>query len=123
MIQLLNSYNLNLTRILGFELWIRFKPTEDINGPWTLVFEFKEPIDTALEYHVWQAKLTVSGNGRLATLTSMPYNMGLKKGDMYTIVMVISGAAKVGFKLLTKKSKLILSGKSLKPTKDRITRL
>ena len=72
---------------------------------------------------MWQAKLTVSGNGRVATMTSMPYNMGLKKGDMYTIVMVISGAAKVGFKLLTKKSKLILSGKSLQPTKDRITRL
>ena len=59
-------------------MWIKFKPTEDINGPWTLVFEFKEPIDTALEYHVWQAKLTVSANGRVATMTSMPYNMGLK---------------------------------------------
>ena len=43
-----------------------------------MVFEFKEPIDTALEYHVWQAKLTVSANGRVATMTSMPYNMGLK---------------------------------------------
>jgi len=55
---------------------------------------------------VWQAKLTVSGNGRVATMTSMPYNMGLKAGDIYTIVMVISGAAKVQFKLFTQKSEI-----------------
>ena len=94
-------------------MWIKFKPTEDINGPWTLVFEFKEPIDTALEYHVWQAKLTVSGNGRVATMTSMPYNMGLKAGDIYTIVMVISGAAKVGFKFFPKFAKILILRKKV----------
>ena len=78
-----------------------------------MVFEFKEPIDTALEYHVWQAKLTVSGNGRVATMTSMPYNMGLKAGDIYTIVMVISGAAKVGFKLFIQNSKIQFFGKKV----------
>ena len=39
--------------------------------------------------------------------------MGLKAGDIYTIVMVISGAAKVGFKLFTKKSKKQFFGKKV----------
>ena len=73
---------------------------------------------------MWQAKLTVSGNGRVATMTSMPYNMGLKAGDIYTIVMVISGAAKVWFKLFTQKSKIqFFWEKSLKPFKDLVARL
>lgn len=73
---------------------------------------------------MWQAKLTVSGNGRVATMTSMSYNMGLKAGDIYTIVMVISGAAKVRFKLFTQKSEIQFFGeKSLNPTKDLLARL
>ena len=78
----------------GFELWINWRPTEDIAGPWTMVFEFKEPLDTAVEYFVWQTRLTVSANGRVATMTSMPYNMGLKAGELYRVIMVISGAGR-----------------------------
>ena len=78
----------------GFELWINWRPTEDIDGPWTMVFEFKEPLDTAVEYFVWQARLTVSANGRVATMTSMPYNMGLKAGELYRVLLVISGASR-----------------------------
>ena len=39
--------------------------------------------------------------------------MGLKAGDIYTIVMVISGAAKVGFKLFIQNSKIQFFGKKV----------
>ena len=44
-----------------------------------------------IEYNVWQASKTVSANGRVISLTSMPYNKDLEANDLYKIVLVVSG--------------------------------
>ena len=47
--------------------------------------------DFNVEYNVWQASKTVSANGRVISLTSMPYNSDLEADELYKIVMVVSG--------------------------------
>ena len=47
--------------------------------------------DYNIEYNVWQASKTVSANGRVISLTSMPYNKDIGANELYKIVMVVSG--------------------------------
>ena len=47
--------------------------------------------DFNIEYNVWQASKTVSANGRVISLTSMPYNKDIGANELYKIVMVVSG--------------------------------
>ena len=64
----------------GFEVLIKFKPKMDLND-WTVVFFFDQQPGVSLKYYSWETQVTVSANGQLATLTSMPWNIGLKFGD------------------------------------------
>ena len=45
-----------------------------------MVFFFKEPLPEGVkvEFHSWEAKITVSNSGRVAALTSMPWNQNVK---------------------------------------------
>ena len=74
----------------GFQLLVILTPKFDLND-WTVVFHFKEPIDVRLEYFAWEAKLTVSNGGRVATLTSLPWNSGIKKGEKFRFILVVTG--------------------------------
>jgi len=77
----------------GFELWIRLKPVMDMNE-WTVVFYFFEPLDKNVEFHTWEAQLTVSANSQIATLTNWPWNTGIAVGEIYPILFVVSGASR-----------------------------
>ena len=74
----------------GFQLLVILTPKFDLND-WTLVFHFKEAIDVRLEYFAWEAKLTVSNGGRVATLTNLPWNSGIKKGEKFRFILVVTG--------------------------------
>ena len=74
----------------GFQLLVILTPKFDLND-WTVVFHFKEAIDVRLEYFAWEAKLTVSNGGRVATLTNLPWNSGIKKGEKFRFILVVTG--------------------------------
>lgn len=96
-----DTYNLNKKKFVlvkkewptGFELWIRLKPVMDMNE-WTVVFYFFEPLDKNVEFHTWEAQLTVSANSQIATLTNWPWNTGIAAGEIYPILFVVSGASR-----------------------------
>jgi len=79
----------------GFEMLIKLTPTYNLND-WTVVFYFKEQPTVNIEYHSWEAKLTVSANSRIATLTSQPWNTGIKKGETYSFLLVVTGDSRSG---------------------------
>ena len=77
----------------GFELMIKFTPIVDLNE-WTLVFMFKDPPTTDVEFHAWEAQLTVSANSRIATLTNWNWNVGLKAGETDRMIFIVTGASR-----------------------------
>ena len=77
----------------GFELLFKFTPTVDLQE-WTLVFQFKEALTTNVEFHCWEAQMTVSANGRIATLTNWNWNVGIKAGETYRMIFVVTGASR-----------------------------
>ena len=60
-----------------------------------MIFTFNEDPEAKVEFHVWEAQLTVSGNGRMATLTNWNWNVGIKAGETYKMILVITGAARL----------------------------
>ena len=77
----------------GFQMVIKLTPKFDLNE-WTVVFYFKEPPTVNIEYYSWEAKLTVSANSRIATLTSQPWNIGIKKGETYSFLFIVTGGSR-----------------------------
>ena len=61
-------YNLNKKKYVivrhewetGFELLIKFTPVIDLND-WTMVFTFLDEPGANVQFHAWEAQLTVSG--------------------------------------------------------------
>ena len=96
-----DTYNLNKKKYVlvkkewptGFQLLLRLKPEINLNE-WTVVFYFFEPLDKNVEFHTWEAQLTVSANSQIATLTNWPWNTGIAAGESYPILFVVSGASR-----------------------------
>jgi len=78
----------------GFQMIIKLTPKVDLND-WTVVLYFPdEAPGVNLQYYTWETQLTVSANGRIATMTSMPWNIGIKKGESYSFLLVVTGASR-----------------------------
>jgi len=77
----------------GFQMLIKLRPNFDLND-WTVVFYFENPPQVNVKFYSWETKLTISANGQIATMTSMPWNIGVKKGKIYKFLLVVTGGSR-----------------------------